>query len=99
MKANSSYLPLFFLCWAFLYTPLALLRVLPSEARGRDLVVGEKPCSKQVLGRLVQEKMGVSGFGCFFHVDGTVPGVWDCGDDHISPFCLTDNRLTGYGTK
>ena len=99
MKTNSSYLPLFFLCWAFLYTPLALLRGFPSEAEGRDLVVGEKPGYGQVLGRLGQEKMGISGFGCFFSVDGTVPGVWDGGDDQIVPFCLTDNRLTGYGTK
>jgi len=99
MKTNSSYLPLFFLCWAFLYTPLALLRGFPSEAEERDLVVGEKPCSRQVLARLAQEKMEISDFGCFFSVYGTVPGVWDGGDDHVVVFCLTDNRLTGYGTK
>jgi len=99
MKTNSSYLPLFFLCWAFLYTPLALLRGFPSQAEEHDLGVGKKPCSRQVLGSLVQEKMGVSGFSCFFPVDGTVPGVWDGGDDRMVLFCLTDNRLTGYGTK
>jgi len=99
MKANSSYLPLFFLCWAFLYTPLALLRGFPSEAGGRDLAVREEPCSRQVLGRLGQEKMGISGFGCFFSVYGIAPGVWDGEDDHIVVFCLTDNRLNGYGTK
>jgi hypothetical protein len=40
MKNKDSYLPLFFLCWAFLYSPLALLSVFPLEEK--EDVVGPK---------------------------------------------------------
>jgi hypothetical protein len=37
MKTKDSYLPLFFLCWAFLYSPFALLSVFPLE-ENKELV-------------------------------------------------------------
>ena len=98
MKTNNRYLPLFFLCWAFLYTPLALLGVLPLGCSGDSVAAGQKPCSGQVLQRAGVEQVETSNFGCLFSVYDPIPGIWDCGEDHVVPFCLTDNP-PGYGTK
>ena len=98
MKNNNSYLPLFFLCWAFLYTPLALLGVFTVPGSEQDVVTAPKPCSSQVSRSSGEEQIESNDFGCFLSVYDPVPGIWDCGDDHIVPFCLTDNP-PGYGTK
>ncbi|MEO8532529.1 MAG: hypothetical protein ABI441_02210 [Flavobacterium sp.] len=98
MKTNNRYLPLFFLCWAFLYTPLVLLGILPVGGSGQEVVVSAKPGSGQVLQSAGKEQEEISNFGCFLSVYDPVPGVWDCGEDHVVPFCLTDNP-GWYGTK
>ncbi|MBE5320073.1 hypothetical protein IM793_12945 [Pedobacter sp. MR2016-19] len=98
MKNNNSYLPLFFLCWAFLYTPLALLGVFTVPGSGQEVVIAPKSDSGQVLGSSGKKQVESNNFGCFLSVYDPVPGIWDCGDNHIVPFCLTDNP-PGYGTK
>ncbi|MBB6237527.1 hypothetical protein HDC90_002149 [Pedobacter sp. AK013] len=99
MKNNNSYLPLFFLCWALLYSPLALLTVSAVGGSGPDLVAVEKPCAAQVSGSLGEEELKTNNFGCFVSVYGPAPGVWNCGQNFTVPFCLTDNPQAGYGTK
>nr|WP_315419962.1 hypothetical protein [uncultured Pedobacter sp.] len=96
MKNNDNYLPLFFLCWAFLYTPLALPGVLPIGCNRQDVAVAPKPGSGQVLRRAAKEQ--ISNFDCLFSVYDPLPGIWECGEDHIVPFCLTDTP-PWYGTK
>nr|WP_315424748.1 hypothetical protein [uncultured Pedobacter sp.] len=98
MKNNNRYLPLFFLCWAFLYTPLALLGVFTVPGSEQEVVVEPKPCPGQVSRSSVEEKVESNDLGCFLSVYDPVPGIWDCENDHIVPFCLTDNP-PGYGTK
>ena len=61
MKTNSSYLPLFFLCWAFLYTPLALLHVFPLEAKGQDAVDAGALPKPGMCGQV--DPVGVNAYG------------------------------------
>jgi len=97
MIANNRYLPFFFLCWAFLYGPLVLMGMGFVGGSGAEKVIPPKPCSKQVLQGAGGERVGKKNSGCFWSVYGLVPGIWNCGEDDIVPFCLTDNHL-GYGT-
>lgn len=68
MKTNSSYLPLFFLCWAFLYTPLALLHDFPSEDKRRDAIDAGALPKPRIYGQThfaPVNAYGVRPFSCF----------------------------------
>jgi len=97
MTTNNRYLPLFFLCWAFLYGPLVLLGMGYVGGSGAGEVMAPKPYAKQVLPGAGREQVGKKNAGCFWSGYDPVPGIWDCGEDHLVPFCLTDIH-PGYGT-
>ncbi|MDQ0965101.1 hypothetical protein QFZ20_000504 [Flavobacterium sp. W4I14] len=97
MKTNSSYLPLFFLCGAFLYTPLAVLSVFPSQGKGRDAVTDPLPrpgiCAQVDLVEV--NGCGVRPFFCF-DAASFLPEQEQFGDGDIG---LTDKRFFAYGLK
>jgi hypothetical protein len=89
MITNNRYLPLFFLCWAFLYGPLVLLGMGYVSGSEAEIVVVPKPCYNKVLPG--GERVGKKNAGCFWPVYDPVPDIGGCGEDHLVPFCLTDN--------
>ncbi|SDG83276.1 hypothetical protein SAMN05421827_111207 [Pedobacter terrae] len=91
MTTNNRYLPLFFLCWAFLYGPLVLLGMGYVGGSEAEKLVAPKPYSKQVLPGAGGERVGKKNVGCFWPGYGPVPGIGGCGEDPLVPFCLTDN--------
>jgi hypothetical protein len=98
MKTNSNYLPLFFLCWAFLYTPLALLRGFPSEAKERNAIDAgnlTKPgiCRQAYFAPV--NAYGVKPFSCF-DAASFLPEQERFGDGAIG---LMDKRRFAYGFK
>ncbi|WP_029280562.1 hypothetical protein [Pedobacter borealis] len=98
MKTNSSYLPLFFLCWAFLYTPLALLRGFSSEVEERDTPDARDLPKPWICGQV--DLVGVNGcgvrpFSCF-DAASFVAEQEQFGDGAIG---YMDKRFFAYGLK
>ncbi|QPH40557.1 hypothetical protein [Pedobacter endophyticus] len=89
MITNNHYLPHFFLCWAFLYSPVAELSVWHTGGSGQEQVAVEKPLADQILQHSDGEKPVPDDFTCFWTVYGNV--VWDfIGNlSFIVPFYLT----------
>jgi len=98
MKNNNSYLPLFFLCWAFLYTPLALLRGFPSEAKGHDAVVAGALRKPKLFGQADFAPIngdGAKPFSCF---DGASFAP-EQEQFRVGTIGFMDKRFFGYGVK
>jgi hypothetical protein len=98
MKTNSSYLPLFFLCWAFLYTPLAVLSVFPSGAKEQDTIDPGALNGPGICGQVDFAPVngdGAKPFSCF---DGAsfVPVEEQFG---VGTIGFMDKRFFGYGVK
>lgn len=98
MKPNSSYLPLFFLCWAFLYTPLALLRGFPLEAKGRNTIDAGDLTKPRICRQAHFAPLKAYGVKPFFCFNGTsfVPEQGQFRDGTIG---FMGNRFFSYGFK
>jgi len=98
MKTNSSYLPLFFLCGALLYTPLAVLSVFPSQGKGRDAVVAEALPRPGLCAQVNLVEVKGCGIRPFFSFDAT-SFVTEDGEFGRGAVGFMDNRFFGYGIK
>ncbi|NII83733.1 hypothetical protein FHT21_002778 [Pedobacter sp. SG908] len=85
MKTDSSYLPLFFLCWAFLYSSLAVWSIWPVGGSRQGLVIKNKYESGQVPRNTGRMKPGPIDLTCFCCIDGNVSLVTNSEIDFISP--------------
>ena len=85
MKTDNSYLPLFFLCWAFLCSSLAVWSIWPIGRSRQGLVNKNKYESGQVLRNIGGVKPGPDDFTCFCCIDGNVILVINSDIDFISP--------------
>jgi hypothetical protein len=85
MKTNSSYLPFFFLCWAFLYSSLAVWSIWPIGRSRQGLVNKNKYESGQVLWNIGGLKPGSDDLTCFCCIYGNVSLVINADIDFISP--------------
>lgn len=72
MKTDSSYLPLFFLCLAFLYSSLALWSIWSIGRSRQELVMKNRNESGQVLRNISGVKRGPDDLTCFCCIDGNV---------------------------
>ena len=85
MKTDSSYLPLFFLCWAFLYSSLAVWSIWPIGRSRPGLVNKNKYKFGQLLRNIGGVKRGPDDFPRFCCNDGNVILVINSDIDFISP--------------
>jgi len=86
MKTDNSYLPLFFLCWAFLYSSLAVVWSIWPIGRSRQGRVNKnKYESGQVLRNIGGVKPVPDDLTCFCCIDGNVILVINSDIDFISP--------------
>lgn len=98
MKTNSSYLPLFFLCGAFLYTPLALLGGFPPEVKEQDAIDAgalPKPRLCWQAHFVPLNAYGVKPFFCF----DVAPFAPEKGQFGVGNIGFMDKRLFTYGIK
>ncbi|CAH0135428.1 hypothetical protein SRABI27_00141 [Pedobacter sp. Bi27] len=85
MKTNSSYLPFFFLCWAFLYSSLAVWSFWPIGRSRQGLINKNKYESGQVPRNIGGVKSGPDDLTCFCCIYGNVSLVIYSYIDFISP--------------
>ncbi|WP_343522012.1 hypothetical protein [Pedobacter sp.] len=90
MKPHHRYLPLFFLCWAFLYSPLAVLSVWPVGGNA------PKPKARQASQHTAGEKPVPDDFSCFCTVYGKAAWGLNCNVNFMAPFYLTNGAEAGY---
>lgn len=85
MKNNNIYLPLFFLCWAFLYSSLAVWNIWSAGVGGQELAIEKMAMAGQVSRNSMVERSGPHDFTCFCCIDGNVSLVVNSEIDFISP--------------
>jgi hypothetical protein len=84
MKTDSSYLPRFFLCWAFLYSSLVVWNLWSAGGSGQGLVNKNKYGSEQVPRNIGGVKPGQDDLTCFCCNHGNVILVINADIDFVS---------------
>jgi hypothetical protein len=85
MKNNNRYLPLFFLCLAFLYSSLTVWNIWPVGRSRQGLVIKNKYGSGQVPRNISGVKRDPDDLTCFCCIYGNVSLVINSDIDFISP--------------
>jgi len=85
MKNNNSYLPLFFLCWAFLYCQLEVWNIWSAGVGKQELFIEKMAMTGQVSRNSIVERSGPHDFTCFCWIYSNMSSVINSDIDFISP--------------
>jgi len=99
MSTNNRYLPLFFLCWAFLYSPFAVWSIWLASAGGHQQVVAEKSQVEQVSQHPQGAKPVPDDFTCFCTFYGNKAWGFNCNLNFLVSYYLTEQEGVGHGDQ
>ncbi|MFJ7357506.1 hypothetical protein ACQKLG_04935 [Pedobacter suwonensis] len=99
MTANNRYLPLFFLCWAFLYSPFAVWSIWLASAGGHQQVVAEKSRVEQVSQHPQGGKPVPDDLTCFCTFYGNKAWGFNCNLNFLVYYYLTGQEGVGHDGK